>query len=386
MPPPPARRTADAQVLVGDTFERNGDLAARIEFFAWHTSASRVEWPSPEDKRSLAVRIEYPNASLLYAAFQTNNRCPGQWGFFVTRAPPPVQQPPAVSEEPASDPQRPVVRRGHGRGEQQFSNPKLQAEERPCAEKSSAASKLEYTTLPVHPEQPSADESSAVSTIECTIQSTIQSALHDSDIPTLVVPHPYSTSRPAESAGAPGLAAASPAPSWDEAESDPRLASPSCPDSLWDDVARPRTAPPQEIPCRHTFIHYPSQPTPGARRHRSLSAPALPLSNREWDLDFARQMAFMYAPLSRCVIPIPDIDVDVTSGDAPVAPQVPFPDSLDAAAPASPLGGRSLATVPPEGESESSARSSLWKPTHRGVRGGRKGRWKKTAPEEQQDS
>ena len=73
-------------MLVGDTFERNGDLAARIEFFAWHTSASRVEWPSPEDKRSLAVRIEYPNASLLYAAFQTNNRCPGQWGFFVTRA------------------------------------------------------------------------------------------------------------------------------------------------------------------------------------------------------------------------------------------------------------------------------------------------------------
>lgn len=346
---------------------------------------------------SLVVRIEYENAHFLYMALHTNHRCPGEWGFFVTRAPAPVvPQPPAVPPDQAADPQRPVVRRrgcrGHGRGEQQFSHPKPQPED-----------------------GPSVDESSAVSTTEFTMP-----ALHDlgcADIPTLIVPKAYRTRRPAESTGAPRLAAASPAPSWDEAESYPRLATPFSPDSSWDDVARPHTAPPQEIPCRHTFIHYSSQPTPAARRHRSLSAPALPLPNREWDLDFARQTANV--PLSRCATPKPDFDAflpaDAAPGGAPVvlppmpaAPALPaalllqrtprvLPESLAAAAPASPLGGYSLTTaspgtktpprkspqLPPEGEIESPARSSPWKSTHRGSRGGRKSRGKKAAPEAQ---
>merc|ERR1719421_2832704 len=137
-------------------------------------------------------------------------------------------------------------------------------------------------------------------------------------IPTLVVQNTHRKSRPAESAGAPRCAAAPQASSWDETKScRPRLATP---DSSWDDVARLQTAPLKEIPCRHTFIHY-SEPTPGVRRKRSLSTPALPLPNREWDLDFARQTACV--PLPRCATPKPDVTPGVGAPELPAAPALP---------------------------------------------------------------
>jgi hypothetical protein len=320
-------------------------------------------------------------------ALQTNHRCPGDWGFFVTRASAAVQPPPVVPEDPSSNPQRLEVRRrgcrgGHGRGGQQSSQPRRH----PDQEQSSPIVLFEGDWPPFH-----VDESELSFHAPTTDLQGVEP-----EIPTLIVPTAFRTSRPAD--------CESPA-------SAPRLSIISQNDDI---VARPHTAPPVEIPCRHTFIHYSSEPTPTGRRQRSRSTPALPLPNREWDLDFARQTANV--PLSRCVTPKPESNVDARLGaatapelpaapalpavlqhtsscdslldSAPVAPESPVEStpeakfSLTMAPPGTPskTPPRKSSQLQPASSPESPVRSSPWKSTHRGSRGGQKTRRKKAGP------
>jgi hypothetical protein len=442
LPPPQARKT-EAQVLVGDSFERFGDLATQIEAFARQTSASNVGWPSPDDNRtgSLIVRLEYVNDVFLDMALQRNHRCPGEWGFFVTRVPaasqPPVPEDPAALSLPKNGSRRRGCR-GHGRGggekpedlgpsaalrpvtipgRPEPAGPRLPPPSGRPYSPSSADSIEWYAMDGVVPAIPSLsfDElpfqrhaaSAPARVLEKKSAPTLQLVPGLSpldlcpEIPSLIVPQAHRTSRPAAddcAASAPRLCSLTFLPS---------VTGESCmsiPSLNGYDVARPNTAPPEEIPCRHTFIHYSSELTPTTRRQRSLSTPALPHQSREWDLDFARQTANV--PLSRCATPKAsesevaaftnaeaDPETLVTLALPAALPQTSPRDSLDfalavpeplcestigatcsdaVASPGTPSTTPARKSPAPAEALESPARASPWKSTHRGSRGGRK--------------
>jgi hypothetical protein len=259
------RASATARVSVPEDFDNRSALATSIISFGTQTGVQSFRWPQKADDRT--VELTYGSDRQLELALEANQRCPGDWGFFVTRAENSALRGDAPEEKPR--------RRGCRGGGRAARHPPVERSSPPL---------VVLDTVSVGPQL---------------VAPQAQRAVHSmASLEFLSQEFPQKHGR-GDFRSLDGL-------------------------PHGDHVTRPATAPPlmmelplpeiPELPCRHTFIHWPEN-KPALLRQRSNSAPAPePSCERLGELHLARHTALV-GILSRSPTPFSGADQKEAAGD-----------------------------------------------------------------------